>query len=132
MTYLLDTHVLLWALFSPEKLSPEIQNILENPEVEVLVSALSFWEISLKFQLGKLDLNGVKPEELPQIVQESGFNLLPLEASEAASSSNLTRNNHKDPFDRMLVWQCIQRDFTLISKDRSMQEYEVLGLNLLW
>jgi PIN domain nuclease of toxin-antitoxin system len=63
MSYLLDTHILLWLRFSPEKLT-EIQRIaLTSSEEEKFISSLSAWEISLKFSLGKLDLGGHTPEE---------------------------------------------------------------------
>jgi PIN domain nuclease of toxin-antitoxin system len=54
LSVLLDTHVVLWAFASPDKLSPEARTLLENPETEVLVSAASAWEIATKYRLGKL------------------------------------------------------------------------------
>ncbi len=58
MSYLVDTHTLIWAVCSPGKLSPEVRLLLKNPNENILVSPVSFWEISLKYSLGKLYLEG--------------------------------------------------------------------------
>ena len=69
MTYLLDTHSFLWAIFVPEKLSRSARETIRDQENEVAVSVVTFWEISLKYALGKLDLVKVKPED-PQVSDE--------------------------------------------------------------
>lgn len=60
------------------------------------------------------------------------FVLCPPTAEECASFHRLPRVAHKDPFDRMLVWQCIQRGMTLVTKDSAMTEYVPLGLRSIW
>ena len=67
MNYLLDTHVLLWTLFESRKLSNIVKQIILNPDCNIFVSIFSFWEISLKFGLGKISLNNIKPDDLPDI-----------------------------------------------------------------
>ena len=63
MKYLLDTHVLLWLRLDPEKLNPEHKKIIESSENEKFVSAITLWEISLKYALGKLELGEHTPDE---------------------------------------------------------------------
>src|SRR3989344_1459233 len=123
MNYLLDTSTLLWSLFSPKQLSKKARIILLNKHNAIYVSAISFWEISLKYSLGKLDLPNVEPQELLNVSKQSGFQILSLKADIVASFHQLPRA-HKDPFDRMLVWQAIQSNYTLISKDKEMRKYE--------
>ena len=129
--YLIDTHIFLWTLFEPEKLSPEARAILQNMEKQVFVSAISFWEISLKFALGKLELEGCLPEDMPEHALATGLSLLPLKAEHVGGFYKLPRLKHKDPFDRMLIWQAIVMNLPLISADKAFAEYKSHGLNLI-
>lgn len=131
-TYLLDSHTFLWALLDIQKLSKKVKSILEDPDNEIFVSSVTFWEISLKYGLGKLDLNGVDPEELPELALQTGFELMPLLPHEAAAYHKLDATWHRDPFDRMLIRQAIQKDITLISKDKNVAQYSSAGLKILW
>jgi PIN domain nuclease of toxin-antitoxin system len=132
MNYLVDTHYLLWTLIEPQRISQPVEEILRSDEHLKYVSAVSFWEISLKYALGKLQLSGTTPEEILPASVESGFQVLALEASEAAGFHTLPPiPRHKDPFDRMLVWQCVCHDFTLISGDERLSGYRQAGLRLL-
>lgn len=132
MNCLVDTHCLLWSLIEPQRIEKPVQAILESDEHVKYVSSVSFWEISLKYALGKLELEGTTPEEILETSGESGFELLQLDPREAATSYQLPKiADHKDPFDRMLIWQCIQRDLTMVSSDPRMREYKGFGLRLL-
>jgi len=132
MNFLLDTHSFLWALFVPERLSRSATQKIISPDNDVAVSVVAFWEISLKYALGKLELSGVAPDELPSFADEMGLSILPVSPSEAASFHKLPRLSHKDPFDRFIVWQAIQRKMTLISKDREFKKYQKFGLKTHW
>jgi PIN domain nuclease of toxin-antitoxin system len=132
VSFLLDTHAFLWAVFAPEKLSRKARGTIADGSVEVWLSPVSLWEISLKFALGKLELQGCAPEDLVAVAAEMGLGLLPADALEMASFHRLPRLSHKDPFDRMLVWQAIRRDLTLISKDGALPDYQAMGLKTLW
>lgn len=132
MSCLLDTHALLWALFDPSRLGKKATNSIRNPEVTVSVSVVSFWEISLKYATGKLELSGVMPDDFPAIVRQSGFDILPIAASDAATFHHLPRMEHKDPFDRLIIWQAISHKLTLISQDSAFDAYRKLGLKVLW
>ena len=132
MNYLLDTHTFLWALFSPGKLSRSAAQNIKSPDNEVAVSVITFWEISLKYALGKLELKGIKPEELPDVAVETGISILAVSPSDAASFHQLPRLAHKDPFDRFLIWQAIRQKMVLISKDSEFENYRKFGLITHW
>ncbi len=129
---LLDTHVLLWSLFAPEKLSRATLDVLTDGSRPVFVSSVSLWEISLKYALGKLHLEGCGPAGIVDAARKTGFVILPLLAAEAGTFHRLPRMAHKDPFDRMLIHQAICRDMTLVSRDGDFGEYRQHGLKLLW
>ena len=132
MTYLLDTHTFLWSIFEPKQLSESAKQMISDTDNQVLVSILSFWEVSLKFAIGKLELINTTPEALPEIAQEMGFEILQITANEAASFHKLPRLAHKDPFDRMVIWQAIIGKMILISKDREFDQYRQFGLRFVW
>ena len=132
MRLLLDTHSFLWAAFCPETLSHRGKEAILDQGNDVLVSVITFWEISLKHALGKLELHDVTPEDLPEAARKMGLEIMPITPSDAASFGRLPREGHRDPFDRMLVWQAINQDCTLVSKDASLQVYGERGLKLLW
>lgn len=132
MRFLLDTHTQLWALFDEDKLSKKAKAAIKNPENSIFVSVVSYWEISLKYALGKIELQGVTPDELPKLASGIGLETLAISAEDASSFYRLPRLKHKDPFDRLIIWQAINRAIPLISKDRSTREYQKHGLETIW
>ena len=132
MNCLLDTHAFLWVVFAPEQLSRKARAAISDPANEICLSSVSLWEISLKFGLGKLTLEHCTPESLVAVAGEMGLTLITADADESASFHRLPRVPHRDPFDRMLVWQAIQRQLVLITKDSMLPAYQAAGLKLLW
>lgn len=132
MNYLLDTHTFIWAISEREKLSAGGRQILDNTNNSIFVSAISFWEIALKFSVGKLHINGSLPDELPELSLKTGFQNISLSPDESDAHYKLLLTNHKDPFDRMLIWQAIQRNLVFISKDDRLEQYKIAGLKTLW
>ena len=133
MNYLLDTHTLLWTLVNPSEIPKKTLNIIIDPKNKIFVSSVSFWEISIKVSLGKLKLNSMDTDNLIGYCKDQGFNFISLEPDEAIKSSKLQRyENHKDPFDRMLIQQCISRNLVFISKDVRLKQYKNNGLNFIW
>jgi PIN domain nuclease of toxin-antitoxin system len=131
MKYLLDTHYLIWAITETSKLSKNVKIIIENPKNTILVSAISFWEISLKFSLGKLDLGPLQPENFQTACEQMGCEILDLNAETSSTYHQLLPKYHKDPFDRMLIWQAIKNNYTLISDDVNVQKYITEGLKVI-
>jgi PIN domain nuclease of toxin-antitoxin system len=131
MNCLIDTHILLWSAISPEKISSKINRVLLLPENNLMVSPVSFWEISIKYSMGKLQIQGLTPEDFPRIAGETGFDLLPLTVDDFSTFHNLKRTAHRDPFDRMLAWQAIRNDLILITQDPDFKVYIPSGLQIL-
>ena len=132
MKYLLDTHVLIWAISDPDNLSEKVISVIEDSNNRIFVSSVSLWEIALKVSLGKLNIEGLSPEELPIIIKEQSFETLPLNEVEASTYHNLLEKWHKDPFDRMLIWQAINNGLILITKDKYIPKYTESGLKVFW
>ena len=132
MSYLLDTHTLLWAIQETEKLSSKVIELLESPQSTVVASVINYWEICIKVERAKLQLQGFLPEDVPDLVQRMGFFSVELSPSDASTFHNLRLNHHRDPFDRMLIWQALNNDLTLITSDSSIQKYQEIGLKTLW
>jgi PIN domain nuclease of toxin-antitoxin system len=132
MNYLLDAHAFIWALVEPERLSDNVHAILEDSKNQVFVSAVTFWEISLKIGLGKLELKGATPNDLPRLALDADFSLLSLLPEEAASYHSLEATWRKDPFDRMLMQQAINQRLTLLSKGRNIARYQSPNLKVIW
>lgn len=120
MKCLLDTHIFLWVTILPRKLPTKIKKLLLDPDNTKIVSAVSFWEISLKYNLGKLDLKGVLPDQLPEVARQSGLEVLNLEAETAASFYMQSKLKGKDPFDRMLSWQAQTNECVLLTVDQDL------------
>lgn len=116
---LLDTHVLLWWLLDAGDLSDDLKDRIDT-EFEVYVSAATRWELSIKAAAGKIDL----PEELGDVVEDSGLSELPIRTSHAELAGQLPAI-HRDPFDRMLVAQALVERLTLVTRDRFIQKYDV-------
>lgn len=132
MTYLLDTHTLIWTITEPAKLSAKVRQIIELPDERILVSALTFWEISLKYALGKLILEGVAPEDFLEACKQLDIELLPLTAEIGATFHKLGVFYHKDPFDRMLAWQAKELGIPILSRDEELKKYESIGIAVIW
>lgn len=131
-TYLLDTHAVLWLLFDPSKLSPKVTKLIIDPSNVLIVSSASLWELSIKFQQKKLNLSVGTPLDLLKSLQEARCIIQDITAEETASFYQLPKEQHADPFDRMLVWQAIQKKYTLISKDEHLHFYKKSGLKIIW
>jgi PIN domain nuclease of toxin-antitoxin system len=132
MNYLLDTHTLIWTISDRPKLSQTARKALDNTGNSIFVSSISFLEIALKFSIGKLEINGILPEQLPELTLKTGFELISLSPEECASYHMLPITSHKDMFDRMLIWQAIKRNLIFISKDDRIAQYRTEGLKILW
>ncbi|NAZ74841.1 PIN domain-containing protein [Kineococcus sp. T13] len=120
MNLLLDTHVLLWWLTDDERLPERMRVAVADGENEVLVSAASAWEMSIKAALGKLSA----PDGLREELQQQGFTELPVTVEDGLAAGALPRH-HDDPFDRMLIAQAARRGLQLLTVDRRFGDYDV-------
>lgn len=117
--YLLDTHIVLWWFANDKQLTKKIKDEIADPENHILVSAATIWEISIKKSLGKLKA----PNNLKDII-ESEFEFLSIMAAHAQQVEFLPAI-HNDPFDRLLIAQCMVEKLTLITVDGIIPRYDI-------
>lgn len=129
MTLLLDTHVLLWMLSEPERLSPECRTAVEGMDCRLLVSTVSLFEISNKVRIGKLAHPGPLLTQTEWTLSRLNVDLLPLSASAAVLAGQL-QGPHRDPFDRLLAAQAITEALPLVSSDPAFQQFS--ELKVVW
>lgn len=119
MKILLDTHIFLWAISEPERLSGQWRTALESQANQVYLSAVSIAEIMIKSSIGKLDVQ-FNPLD---IADKSGFDLLDFTAQDALLLKEMPFH-HRDPFDRMLIAQATQNRLSLMTDDAKFCLYE--------
>lgn len=131
--YLLDTHALLWSIGQSHLLSTVARDLIRDRANEVVASSVSLWEISLKYGMGKLVLGSMAPDDIPGYCESLGFRVLKLDAESASTYHALPRiTEHRDPFDRMLVHQCLRLRASLVTRDTRLACYEPYGLARIW
>ncbi len=131
MKYLLDTHILIWLLTSQKSLSENVLEIVKNRENKIYVSTVSICEISIKISLGKLDIENKLPTDVVFECEQMNIDLIDLTIRETATFHNLKNIHHKDPFDRILIWQAIKNNFTFISDYKNVRKYVSDGLKVI-
>jgi PIN domain nuclease of toxin-antitoxin system len=130
MKILLDTHYLLWSFIDTKKIKRGIYQKLLSDENEIFYSQASLWEISIKYNLGRLILNEMKPEEFYREVDNSYYKCRLFENDELITFYKLPIE-HKDPFDRIMIWQSIKSDYHFLSVDSEIENYKKYGLKVL-
>jgi len=130
MKILVDTHYLLWSFVDTKRIPPKIYDKLLDEENEVFYSQVSLWEISIKYNLGKLIIDNKNPEILYDEIENSYFNCRRMENEELITFYKLPME-HKDPFDRILIWQSIKSDYHFLTVDSEMEKYKKYGLKIL-
>ncbi len=124
---LLDTCTFLWLIWRSKELSQTAIDQVEDPQANVFLSTVSSWEISLKYDLGKLDLPGDPHAVIPRSCEALAVDTLPLTQEPTLHLTKLPQI-HSDPFDRMLVAQAIVAGMTLLTPDPDIQKYPVVTL----
>ncbi len=119
MKLLLDTHIFLWALSEPNRLSQKQVIAMEDPTNTVYVSSISITEIAIKASLGKLEL----VFDPLDAAEKSGFEMLDFSAKDALILKDLPFH-HRDPFDRMLITQAISRKLIIATQDSIIDQYD--------
>jgi len=117
---LLDTHVVLWWLATPEVIAPIASHAIAQTENTVYVSAASIWEMGVKQQLQKLTLPGDPLEAIVSV----GFDCLAITAAHSWRAGSLPPH-HRDPFDRLLVAQAEMEGMVLVTRDVHISHYGV-------
>ena len=121
MRLLLDTHVLLWAAGSPDRLSPKTRRLLNERQNTPVFSVASLWEIVIKHALGRADFQ-VDPRALRRGLIDNGYDELPITGAHTLALGDLAPL-HKDPFDRMLLAQAKVEGMPLLTVDEQLMQY---------
>lgn len=124
MRFLLDTHTLLWSFNGSSSLSTCARRLIEDGANEILVSAVSAWEIAAKVRLGKLPTGEELLGDFSFYLGQLGVDPLPISIEHALRAGRLP-GEHRDPFDRMLIAQAQAEDIPIVSNDRVFDEYHV-------
>ena len=127
MTYLLDTHTLIWFLRSPASLPALTLALIEDSSATLAISLATPWEMAIKTSIGKLDAADIV-DDFESIMTRGRFNLLVPTVAQVIRSGWLPWY-HRDPFDRLLAAQTLELGFSLLSKDTIFDAY---GVRRLW
>ncbi|QHK20768.1 PIN domain-containing protein [Pseudarthrobacter psychrotolerans] len=129
MRLLLDTHVFLWALAEPRKLSTKARNAIAKLENSVYVSPMTAYELSYKHHQGKLPSGAAIVASFGRQVAHLYASELAISAPHALAAGQLDWE-HKDPFDRILAAQAMVEGLTLVTADQELHAFE--PVTTLW
>lgn len=117
--FLLDSHVLLWALYDSAKLPERYRTVLAG-SAQTFVSAATVWEVEIKKKNGALPV----PDKIWEQCAQTGHQFLPIDTAHARAAAMLPLH-HRDPFDRMLIAQARLERLTIVTVDRDFAKYDV-------
>jgi PIN domain nuclease of toxin-antitoxin system len=124
--FLLDTHVFLWLIQGDPQLSDRARTIIADDANQLSFSVVSIWEIAIKLNIGKLKIEH-SIEDIYQLLAQLKIEILSIEQSDLDRYLTL-QLHHRDPFDRLIIAQSIERELILISADGSFEPYPVQRL----
>ncbi len=128
MKYLIDTHTFLWIIEDNKKLTEKVRTIYIDNSNEIYLSVASIWEMAVKISLNKLSIRGQLVKFIDRHAIENNIRLLSIQPHHIFSIEKLPFH-HRDPFDRLLLSQCLQEKMHLLSKDKEFDKY---GINRIW
>jgi PIN domain nuclease of toxin-antitoxin system len=128
MRVLLDTHTLIWAAKSPERLSKNAVLILQDSLTVRLVSSASVWEIATKVRLGKLPEASSLESTIVESATRNGYEFLAITPEIALRAGRLV-GEHGDPFDRIIAAHALDEDIPVISADAKLDGF---GVRRIW
>jgi PIN domain nuclease of toxin-antitoxin system len=127
MTYLLDTHTLIWFLRSPAALPVAVRGLIEDSASTLAISLATPWEMAIKTSIGRLDAEDILAD-FDSIMVRGRFNLLAPTVAQVIRSGRLPWY-HRDPFDRLMAIQTLELGWSLLSKDVVFDAY---GVRRVW
>lgn len=128
MRLLLDTCTFLWVILGDDRLTPRVRALVADPASDVFLSAVSAWEIAVKYRLGRLSLPEPPDRFVPAQREAHGLAPLPLDEDTALHLPRLPLL-HRDPFDRMLVCQALVHGLAIVTPDPLVTQYPA---RVLW
>lgn len=128
MSYLLDTHTFLWLIEDNDVLSDKVKEIYLDNSNKIYLSVASIWEMAIKISLNKLNIRGQLSKFIDKHAIENNIRLLAIQPAHVVPLEALPFH-HRDPFDRLLICQCMREKMYILSKDKTFDEY---GIERLW
>ncbi len=128
MKLLLDTHVFIWSVLEPEKLSSQIVMLISSDDNDLFLSTASIWEMQIKIGIGKLHFDNLLSEIVAQQREINELKILPIKLKHIWQLNNLPLH-HKDPFDRMIISQAITENLPILTIDNIFNQYPI---NTIW
>lgn len=119
MKIILDTHIFLWALADPARIEKRKRDEIESPVNSVFVSSISIAELVIKASVGKIKVDF----DPVAMIEACGFEALDFTRGDAVLLKSLPFH-HRDPFDRMLITQCLSRNFYILTDDEKFRFYD--------
>lgn len=127
MRLLLDSSTFLWLAAGASELSDRARQLLRDSGNELYLSAVSAWEIAVKFQAGRLELTANPDVLVPEARERHAVLALPFD-EESALHLALLPQLHRDPFDRMLICQALVHGLAILTPDETIRRYPVRTL----
>ena len=124
MNLLLDTHIFLWFVNDDPRLSDQLKDLIENGNNFSYLSVASLWEMSIKYNLGKLTLSPSYEEFVEKEVSESSIILLNIELEHLKINASLPFH-HRDPFDRIIIAQSMAENIPIMTVDSVFSQYSI-------
>jgi PIN domain nuclease of toxin-antitoxin system len=121
---LLDTHVWLWSISAPDRLSPQVREQLDDPTTELYLSVAAVWEIAIKHAAGKLRYSGSPQTQVPIHIRRSGVATLGITVDHALQAAALPMH-HRDPFDRLMLAQAASEQLVFATANARLAAYGV-------
>ena len=124
MNLLIDTQAIIWFAENNSQLSTKARSVMEDTDNDCFVSMASFREISIKMNLGKLNINNLTLSEFMDEIAENGFPTLDIQRGHVLENEKLPLL-HRDPFDRLIIAQAIFENMPVVSSDSAFDLYPV-------
>lgn len=128
MRALLDTSAFLWFISGSDRLSVNARNYITDFQNELILSMASLWEIAIKTSLNRLELLRPFDQLIPSQLEENAVEVLPIDLNHLSNVISLPFH-HRDPFDRLIIAQCMTENLPVITSDVAFQKYPV---NIIW
>ncbi|MBL7798661.1 MAG: type II toxin-antitoxin system VapC family toxin [Saprospiraceae bacterium] len=125
MNVLIDTQSIIWFAENNPMLSPTARQTIEDDGNTCFVSMASFWEMSIKKNLGKLDIKGLPLSDFMDEISENGFLTLDIRREHVIENERLPLI-HRDPFDRLIIAQAIVDKIVIVSNDSAFDDYSIV------
>lgn len=121
-SFLIDTEIFIWGMENSLSLSSKLKSLLRDPKNQIFLSTASVWEIVIRKAKGTLKV----PKNIEESIKKAGFKILSIEISHVLEVEKLpSYQDHRDPFDRMLISQAKAENLTLITSDPKIWKYKV-------